>query len=99
MKVDRKNIRISQTKKHPDGVAELKKADAHSFVWELTEEIYLLSGKFDVKSRQHFKDKRVIILFFSSPYGWRIFCDSHTCYKVHLKWFSYAVFRPLCSVP
>ena len=51
MKVDRKNIRISQTQKHPDGTAQLKKADALSFVWELTEEIYSLSGKFDVKSR------------------------------------------------
>ena len=30
---------------------DLKKSEALSFVWELTEEIYSLSGKFDVKSR------------------------------------------------
>ena len=50
MKVDRKNIKISQAQKHPGGRVQLKKADALSFVWELTEEIYSLSGKFDVKS-------------------------------------------------
>ena len=51
MKVDRKKVRVSQTTKHPAEVAQLKKADALSFIWDLTEEIYSLSGKFDVKSR------------------------------------------------
>jgi len=50
MKVDRKKVRVSQTTKHPDEVAQLKKADALSFIRDLTEEIYLLSGRFDVKS-------------------------------------------------
>ncbi len=43
--------RVSQTTKHTNEVAQLKKADALSFIWDLTEEIYSLSGKFDVKSR------------------------------------------------
>ncbi len=51
MKVDRKKVRVSQTTKHTAEVAQLKKADALSFIWDLTEEIYSLSGKFDVKSR------------------------------------------------
>ena len=51
MKVDRKKVRVSQMTKHTDEVAQLKKADALSFIWDLTEEIYSLSGRFDVKSR------------------------------------------------
>ena len=51
MKVDRKKVRVSQTTKHPDEVAQLKKADALSLIWDLTEEIYSLSGRVDVKSR------------------------------------------------
>ncbi len=51
MKVDRKKVRVSQTTKHTDEVAQLKKADALSFIWDLTEEIVSLSGRFDVKSR------------------------------------------------
>ncbi len=50
MKVDRKKVRVSQTAKHPDEGAQLKKADAFLFVWDLTEEIVSLSGRFDVKS-------------------------------------------------
>lgn len=51
MKVDRKKVRVSQITKHAVEVAQLEKANALSFIWELTEEIYSLSGKFDVKSR------------------------------------------------
>ncbi len=51
MKVDRKKVRVSQTTKHTDEAAQLEKADALSFIWDLTEEIYSLSGRFDVKSR------------------------------------------------
>ena len=51
MKVDRKKVRVSQTTKYPNKIAQLKKADALSFIWDLTEEIVSLSGKFDVKSR------------------------------------------------
>ena len=51
MKVDRKKVRVSQKTKHMDEVAQLKKAEALSFIWDLTEEIYSLSGRFDVKSR------------------------------------------------
>ena len=51
MKLDRKKVRVSKTTKHTDEVAQLTKADALSFIWDLTEEIYSLSGRFDVKSR------------------------------------------------
>ncbi len=51
MKVDRKKVRVSQMTKHTEEVAQLKKADALSFIWDLTEEVYSLSGRFDVKSR------------------------------------------------
>jgi len=51
MKVDRKKVRVSQTTKHTHEVAQLKKTDALSFIWDLTEEIVSLSGRFDVKSR------------------------------------------------
>ena len=50
MKVDRQKVRVSQTTKHTDEVAQLEKADALSFIWDLTEENYSLSGRFDVKS-------------------------------------------------
>ncbi len=45
MKVDRKKVRVSQTTKHTDEVAQLKKAEALSFIWDLTEENYSLSGR------------------------------------------------------
>ena len=48
MKVDRKKVRVSQTTKHTDEVAQLKKADALSLIWDLTDEIVSLSGRFDV---------------------------------------------------
>jgi hypothetical protein len=51
MKVDRKKIRVSPTTEYADEVVRLEKAEALSFIWDLTEEIYSLSGKFDVKSR------------------------------------------------
>lgn len=52
MKVNRQKLRLSNLKNtQKEEVAQLTKAEALSFVWDLTEEIYSLSGKFDVKSR------------------------------------------------
>jgi hypothetical protein len=52
MKVNRQKLRVSNIKNtQKEEVAQLTKAEALSFVWDLTEEIYSLSGKFDVKSR------------------------------------------------
>lgn len=51
MKLDRKEVKVSRTMKHVHEAVKLKKDEALSFVWDLTEEIYSLSGNFDVRSR------------------------------------------------
>jgi len=52
MKLNRMKIAVSRF--HMDDVEEatgITKSEALSFVWELTEEIYSLSGRYDIKSR------------------------------------------------
>ena len=52
MKLNRKRVTVLRSVK--DGTEEaagITKSEALSFVWELTEEIYSLSGRYDVKSR------------------------------------------------
>jgi hypothetical protein len=52
MKLNRKNVSISQFVKNDiEEVVNLTKSEALSFVWELTEEIYSLTRRYDVKSR------------------------------------------------
>jgi len=54
MKVKKNIVRVFKTKSdtvdHPSRSC-MSPSDALSFVWELTEEVYSLSGKYDVKSR------------------------------------------------
>ena len=52
MKLNRMKIAVSRF--HMDDAEEatgITKSEALSFVWELTEEIYSLSGRYDIKSR------------------------------------------------
>ncbi len=52
MKLNRKKVTVSQSVKNDtEEAAGIAKSEALSFVWELTEEIYSLSGRYDVKSR------------------------------------------------
>ena len=52
MKLNRNIISISKNLKTDiEEITPLNKSDALSFVWELTEEIYSISGRSDVKSR------------------------------------------------
>ncbi len=52
MKLDREKIAVSKfVEDETEEAAGITKSEAFSFVWELTEEIYSLSGRYDVKSR------------------------------------------------
>ncbi len=52
MKMDRKQIAIYKGKiPNDDEYVDLPSNECISFVWELTEEIYALTGVYDVKSR------------------------------------------------
>lgn len=52
MKMNRKQIAIYKGKiPHDDEYVNLPANECISFVWELTEEIYALTGEHDVKSR------------------------------------------------
>ena len=52
MKLDRKQIRISKMEsRKTEEPVEMTQSEAVSFVWELTQEVFSLSGKYDVKSR------------------------------------------------
>ena len=52
MKLNREIVTISQfAEDNTEEAAGITKSEALSFVWELTEEIYSLSGRYDVKSR------------------------------------------------
>ena len=52
MKLDRNKVKLSRfVKSDIEEAAHLDKEEALSFVWELTEEIYSLTGRHDVKSR------------------------------------------------
>ena len=52
MKLNREKVTVSQfAEDNTEEAAGITKSEALSFVWELTEEIYSLSGRYDVKSR------------------------------------------------
>ena len=52
MRLNRQKVSISQiVKKDIEEGTPMNKSEALSFVWELTEEIYSLTGRHDVKSR------------------------------------------------
>jgi predicted nucleotide-binding protein len=52
MKLDRKKVTISKVDKNElEKPCNLSGAEAMSYVWELTKEVYSLSGKYDVESR------------------------------------------------
>ena len=52
MKVRKKKTKILSKKRMvQDDTARLSPEESLSFVWELTKEIYSLSGKYDVESR------------------------------------------------
>ena len=52
MKLNRKKVTVSQSiQDDTEEAAGITKSEALSFVWELTEEIYSLSGRYGVKSR------------------------------------------------
>ena len=52
MKLNRMKVTVSRfLKNDTEEAARITKSEALSFVWELTEEIYSLSGRYDVKSR------------------------------------------------
>ena len=52
MKMNRKQVAIYKGKiSHDDEYVKLPPNECISFVWELTEEIYALTGEYDVKSR------------------------------------------------
>ncbi len=52
MKLNRMKVTVSRfAKNDTEEAIEITKSEALSFVWELTEEIYSLSGRYDVKSR------------------------------------------------
>jgi len=52
MKLNRKRVTVLRSVKNDtEEAAGITKSEALSFVWELTEEIYSLSGRYDVKSR------------------------------------------------
>jgi hypothetical protein len=52
MRVNRKHIQISKMKSaHTETPADITKSEAISFLWELTQEVFSLSGRYDVKSR------------------------------------------------
>ena len=52
MKLNREIVTVSQfAEDNTEEAAGITKSEAFSFVWELTEEIYSLSGRYDVKSR------------------------------------------------
>lgn len=52
MKLNRKVVTISKfVKNDTDKAAIMTKSEALSFVWELTEEIYSISGRYNAESR------------------------------------------------
>ena len=52
MKLNRKRVTVLRSAEDDtEEAAGITKSEALSFVWELTEEIYSLSGRYDVKSR------------------------------------------------
>jgi len=52
MKVDRRKIMVLHSKNDSiEEPAKISKSDALSFMWELTEEVFSLSGRYNVKSR------------------------------------------------
>ncbi len=52
MKLNRRIVKISKAKPKDDEVpANITMSEGLSFLWELTEEVFSLSGRYDVKSR------------------------------------------------
>ena len=52
MKLNRKRVTVLRSvKDDTEEALGITKSEALSFVWELTEEIYSLSGRYDAKSR------------------------------------------------
>jgi len=52
MKVNRKMVRLFKNKSESaEEPAQMTQSEAISFLWELTEEVFSLSGGYDVKSR------------------------------------------------
>lgn len=52
MKLNRKKVTVLRSvEDDTEEAAGITKSEALSFVWELTKEIYSLSGRYDVKSR------------------------------------------------
>ena len=52
MKVDRKTVRLfKRNSESAEEPVRMTQSEAISFLWELTEEVFSLSGGYDVKSR------------------------------------------------
>ena len=52
MKLNRRIVKIIKIKSEDDeGPAQISMVEGLSFVWELTEEVFSLSRRYDVKSR------------------------------------------------
>lgn len=52
MRVDRTIVRVSRMKsENTEEPARMTKSEALSFLWELSAEVFSLSGRYDVKSR------------------------------------------------
>ncbi len=51
MKLNRRIVKIKKVKTEDDGPAQISMEQGLSFVWELTEEVFSLSRRYDVKSR------------------------------------------------
>lgn len=52
MKLNRRIVKISKMKSEKnEGPAHMTMSEGISFLWELTEEVFSLSGRYDVKSR------------------------------------------------
>jgi len=52
MKLNRRIVRISKVKSEDnEDPAHMTMSEGLSFLWELTEEVFSLSGRYDVKSR------------------------------------------------
>lgn len=52
MRMNRKHITVYKSKiHHDDEYVDLPSKECLSFVWDITQEIYALTGEYDVKSR------------------------------------------------
>ena len=52
MRVDRAQVRVSRIESEgTEEAVSLTKSEALSFIWELSQEVFSLSGRYDVESR------------------------------------------------